>query len=702
MADESTRLLEGQAEAQRVEGTLNDAPEGQKTNADRWESTNYAKRIVVQEYDEASKWRATNHDHRWDEAERLYIAEYPQLTWPGSRVPKSSLGVPITFEQIEAMKPRIVSGLFSDDQWFEMTSRVGEDPKMAAASGSILDDQFSFSNPREQFRRAVGSSLLYGNGIMELYWDRRVETKQKYLPKFVQKKKRIFDPITGQWHAMPTGEFDMKMVDQTIERIINRPSMRYVSLRDFYIDPHAPSVVPKEARFTQKRIMMTIQDIEALRDVDGFEIPGPGELRYILNNMRDYDPADQSRQNANAANRVSTNPSVEYTADAAIGRVEVIIRWSNDRLVWVIGKALAIYNHPNPYGFIPHYNIFYADLIDRFYGLSIADVVEGEQRFQAKLVNTRLDELSLAMDPPTVTGSGKLSTYELRYRPGNVARVDDVQKDIQRQFPQNVTQQAYMEVQQSDIRVQRITGQNESAMQGVPTAQNPMARSAAGANMMQAASMSRIIHTVENAENLVFEPMIVDAWELNKLYLDPKEMMTLAAASKVDPAELFTSDITPRVRAGSRMMSKQVLAQMFPMVMQAVSNGGVLQQLSQQGQTVDWSEMFRILFDSAGYTRRATIIRKMNPDEQKAYQQQMEQQNQAGKLKFEMQDKRMGQLAEMQSDKSMADLVREAVKTMLKAQHDKGIATDQNLVKLLDMMNSGVAGGEGAGGGAVQ
>jgi len=320
--------------------------------------------------------------------------------------------------------------------------------------------------------------------------------------------------------------------------------------------------------------------------------------------------------------------------------------------------------------------------------LAVTDAVEGEQRFQAKLLNSRVDELSLALDPPTVTGSKRLSTFELRYRPGNVVTgVEDAQRDVLRQFPQNYTQQAYMEQQQSEIRVQRITGQNEAAMQGVPTAQNPMARSAAGANLQASASISRLVHIVENAENLALEPAIMQAWEWDKLYLNPAEMMVIAKAGGVDPVELFTSTITPKCRAGSRMKSQQVLAQMFPMVMQALSNAGVLQQLSQQGQTVDWQEMFRVLFDAAGYTRRAQLIRPMTKQEMQAMQQANQAQMQMAKMKSDMQDRRMAQLSEMQDSKGVMDFVKQTVNQIIKQQHEKGIATDQNLVQLLDMLN---------------
>lgn len=696
MADinaQGTQILEKQADARRPDGTLFDSPDNQRFDLDRW-SDDYARRVVVQEYDEISSWRKQNHDPRWDEAERLFLADYPQQVWPGSRQPRSSLSVPIAFEQIESMKPRMVGGLFSEDKWFECEAKAGTTPEIANCIQNTLYDQFTYSNPREQMRRVIGSALLLGNGITELYWDRHTEQRLQFIPQFVPKVKRIVDPITGQWYKQPTGEYTMKMIDKKIDQIINRPSMRYISLRDFFIDAHAPSPVVKEARYCQKRIMMPIEDVVALGTDNGFDVPEMPELVWILNNVRDYDPSDQSRQTANALNKVNINTGTEYTSDSRIGRVEVLIRWSNERLVWVIGKALTIYNHPNPFGFIPFYNTFYVDLIDRFYGLSVADVVESEQRFQAKLINTRSDELSLALDPPTTTmSSGRLSTFELRYRPGNVVHVDKPD-DVQRQFPQNYTAQAYMEQQQSEIRVQRITGQNEGVMQGVPTAQNPVARSATGANMQQAASMTRLIYTVENTETLQLEPIVADGWELDKLYLSPKEKMDIAKQCKVDPAQLFNGYIQPHVRAGSKMASKQVMAQMFPLVMQALGNGAVLAQLAIQGMTVDWQETFRVLFDAAGYTRKATIIRPMNQQEQQMFQQSQQQQQQESQMKMNMQRERLQSIADMQQDKGTMDFVKEMAKVMMQNKAE-GKPLETGLEGLMGRMMQGQGQGQG-------
>ncbi len=694
-------ILDKKADAYVPTGTLNSSVDLQNTSQNRWDSDTFARRTVVQEYREAAQWRKFNHDHRWDEAERLYLAWYPQRTWPGSREPRSCLGVPITFEQIESMKPRMVSAIFGDERWFEVDGRMGTAPKIGSVVENILGNQLEYSNPREVVRRGVNSALLLGNGIIELYWDYQKRQDRRYVPTYVPSMQRIVDPITGESFRQPTGEYDVRWVDKTIETVINRPAMRYVSVRDFFIDVHCPSVVPKEARYVTKRILMNMDDILALKGVGGFDVPSRDELMYLVNFDRPVDESDMSRTAANAQRFVNYQPAANYTADPGIGRIEVLIRHSKDRLVWVVGKSLVIYNHPHPFGHIPFYNIFYADLTDRFYGLSIADVVEGEQRFQANLLNKRVDELSLAIDPPTVTTNDRFSTYELRYRPSNVVKVTNPATDVQRQFPQNITQQAFVEAQQSDIRVQRITGQNESIMQGVPTPSNPIARSAAGANMQQAASMSRLVHNVENIEDLALEPLVADAWELDKQFLSPKEMQDFAKAGKVSLMDLFNGQVKPYVRAGSRMMARSILAQEFPLIMQSVANAGVMQELRQQGMTVDWQEMFRILFDATGYSTRGQIIRPLNDQEKQAVQQrqQAEQQQQQAEVQAELQKQRerLTSLSGMQQDKGTMDFVRDIVRTMLQNQKE-GKPIETGIAGLLGGMMSGQGqGGPGQG-----
>jgi hypothetical protein len=54
-----------------------------------------------------------------------------------------------------------------------------------------------------------------------------------------------------------------------------------------------------------------------------------------------------------------------------------------------------MYNSANELGCLPFLNSFYIDVPNQFYGLSMADVCEPEQRLQQSIINARIDELAL-------------------------------------------------------------------------------------------------------------------------------------------------------------------------------------------------------------------------------------------------------------------------------------------------------------------
>jgi hypothetical protein len=134
------------------------------------------------------------------------------------------------------------------------------------------------------------------------------------------------------------------------------------------------------------------------------------------------------------------------------------------------------------YGRMMQYSPFYTELIDRFYGMAITDVVNGEQLLQEGIVNARVDELAMALHPPTKVKRGNQTpAYQLRMRPGALAYSDDPKNDLVRDFPTNVTVNAFQEVDASNLRTQKNTGLTDIAVVGVSSGNNPGARSATGA-----------------------------------------------------------------------------------------------------------------------------------------------------------------------------------------------------------------------------
>ncbi len=79
---------------------------------DSW-SNSRALAIAVGDFEEMSNFRNTSgHDIRLQIAEELYLGWQPKKYWEGTRIPRSSLGVPISMDQVEALMPPIMASIF--------------------------------------------------------------------------------------------------------------------------------------------------------------------------------------------------------------------------------------------------------------------------------------------------------------------------------------------------------------------------------------------------------------------------------------------------------------------------------------------------------------------------------------------------------------------------------------------------------------
>lgn len=628
----------------------------------------FAAKVAVQDYRTAERYRAQNHDHRWRNADQLYVAYQQKKTWRGTRIPRSSLGVFLVFQQVESFIPRAMSALFSQDPWFETVALRGAPVEAAKAAQDILIAQFEKCNIREHVREAVKSALVYGNGILELEWFHEERKVREFVPEDVPKRVRV-QGVAGPT-LVPTGEFTRRLKETIVTKTENRPIVTYRSLAKFFIDPNTASQNPKDARFVATRDFMFIDELTALEGKDNFKIP-PREIMLMASIQKPPSEDDTTSQGREIARSGAWIPTEDTTIDAGGKRVEVIKYWTRDRLVWAMTTPEGVWpllNIPNPFGFIPFYNFSYADLLDRFYAMSLSDVLEGEQRFQAGLKNARVDEISLSLHPTTVHRRGiNVPESQLRQVPGALIPAEDPDKGVTRLFPKNVTSESHMETAASEQAAQRTTGLNDTAVSGVSGGNNPTGRTATGAGAQVQAALSRIQYFVENAEVNSLEPILRDANELNKKFLDPNQRISAADGREIDPIEIFQAEVGFKMRASSRMASKQGILQTFPMIFQAIAQPQLSAQLAMQGKKVDYQSAVNFLLETVGYSGRVEIFTDLTDEEKQAIAQRQEQESD-NQAKQNLQNTRMKDLGDLQDQKFKQDTVKQLLVETLKAQ----------------------------------
>ena len=640
---------------------LTDRQEQKVYNPDQMWSDDFAVKVAVQDFSSAEQYRTQNCDLRWRNANELYVAWVQQKYWEGTRMPRASMGVFVAFEQIESMLPKILSAIFSDNPWFQADPVGQTTAKDATLWRDTILDQLDRTRVREVFRRCIKSGLLYGNGIMKLSWTLKECKYLRWVPRMQPKAAPLYDPLQGMGQQF--SGFERVLDKQTYTEIENRPELEYVSLADFYIDPNCNSPQPRDSRFRIRRKLCTVEDLKQLRGTTPWKIPDDATLldwaRYKPSTQ-----ADATKSTEELYRLASWYPTNDQTVDPGGKRVEVLEYETDERLVLVANRCHALLNVPNSYGCCTYYDAFYADVLDRFYAMGVCDIVEGEQRLQGALLNGRLDELALALHRPMVKKLGvKTPTYALRARPGQIWEAEDPKNDYQFMQIPDITANAYIETNASQMRVQKNTGQSDLYSSGVPSAGgNSASRTATGIGAQVQASGSRIQYIVENLEDTFIEPMLNDLVKLNQMF---------PPIGTPEAEVIALTRVQLSMRASAKMQARMGLLQTFPLIMQTLGNPAFIQELAQSGQSPDWSEIMRILEEMTGYKKRADLIRQLSPEEMQARQQK---QQMPEMIKAKMQEQRIMGQQTIQREKLQASHQASLQMAQLDAEKEKLLA----------------------------
>ena len=628
---------------------------------DRW-TDQFALKTVVQDFNKASNHRAQNHDHRWRNADELYLAWVGRKFWPGTRIDRSNLGVFTTLTQIESLLPRMMSTLFADAPgWFFADALPGTDPADARLVRELMIEQMRQSRIREVFRRAFKSAFLYGNGLIELGMLYQETQRPFFRVDFIPQTRRVRLPFLGGITVtLPTGINQRRITEETRQEIINRPFAKSVSLKDIYVDPNCSSPQPQDGRFLIKRAFMTVDELDRLRDQPGFKIPP--KLQLIL--MAEKKPTTEGDRTKESMENIRGNTwtsSQDTSVDPGSKRLEVLGYWTKERHVWVLNREHTAYNIPNPVEIIPFFDVFYTDVPDRFYGLAVTDLAEPDQRLIQGIINARIDELALSIHKGTIKRRGTPTpAYQRRIYPGRWLEVDGNPRDeIVREEVQNITQQAFAEVDLAERRVARSTGVTDLAVLGTGPGKfgNAASRTATGVNTQAQASASRHGYLVENNEDTVVEPLL-DLWhKFNTLFLDPDQVQEIVDTKKdilqIEPVRIKNARVKFAMRASSKLQARAGLLQVLPLIFETILSPALLELLArQQGKTVNVEELENMVLDATNYRPKQGLFRDLTDEEK----QQLNQQPPEEQTRMQMQQERLQAQGTMQREKLDADL----------------------------------------------
>ncbi len=616
---------------------------------DSWTDTR-AIQIALGDFKKAEAYRTINHDWRFRTSDQLYLAWVQRKTWEGTKIPRSAIGIFLALEQIEALLPNVIGALFPDNN--QLPFNVEPEPNSTIQQAQAVQDLIAsqlrdLGEPgksmslREIVRRAYKQAYVYGNGLIEVSvldkWFTRTQFQRVQIPV----RQQVEHPLTGEMIGVPTGQ-TISQVRKTIgkEHIV-RPMMANVDIRDFYIDPNCSSHTVQDASYCCTRHLMTVNQMLDMEGVEGIKLPPKNELLKLAN-IKITSQGDSSKQQTERFRGMTWQPATDYTTDPNLARLELIRYFQKNRMVWLLSRQWVAYNQANEYGILPFLDAFYVDVPGRFYGLSICDLVEPDQKLAEAIINGRNDELNLMIHPPIIKKQGRpFSAAQQRLRPGVVWDAEDPDKDYRRFEMGNVTQAAYIEVDALERRVQKKTGITDLATLGTPSSGgNSANRTATGISTQSSASGKRIEYLVQTVEDQFLVPALSTLHALNQIFLPQDEMIRILGPESqqvvIDPVEIMNASVKFHMSASGKLRARSMMqGGGLGIILQGYLNPEVIQLALQTGKMLDFAQLDRLVADTFGIPPmslwrdaqqqeiQSFMQQKMAPEMMKTQQQQM-------------------------------------------------------------------------------
>jgi hypothetical protein len=583
-----------------------------------------ALRLVVGDMKKAEAW-ANMFMWRFNRYDDLYLFRVPMAFWEGTTVPRAHLGVPLVYEHIESLLPQVINTLFLQLPPFMSRPRPGTSMQVARANDGVLGWELEQTFFREQIRLLAKSALLYGTGIGKWGW--LTETKSKVRVRRVKEPPSIADPITGRLQQVETPDTDdLEVVVE--DEVINRPTFEALDLRHVFVDPGLRLPDVRKAKYVIHQAYMTIRQLDALRDVEGYDIPDQRRLVSFFFPPKEeaiHSLASQTTGGSLASFTKEFEPA-KVEEDTSVNPLEhpleVLEYWSKDRIVTVLQRKLVLRSERNEFNVIPFVSTVYSDVPNQFYGIGVTQLIGPEQRLQQGVINARLDDLSLMLNGMFIRVRGaNTPTQQIRVRPGGV--IDSDSKDGVTPIDRKpAVPESFAEIDASDKRAQRRTGANELVVQGtIPSSGSTFGRTATGINALSAGAGTRIQYFIENLADQVYVPVLRAFTEMNRTRLMPSQIQRvlseeLAIQYEGDALDILNGRFEFEILAAGKLQARSSMAQSLPLLFQFITNEPVIAALAEQGRKVNFAELVNMVFDVSGWPNKTDVIVAMTPQEQ--------------------------------------------------------------------------------------
>lgn len=375
---------------------------------------------------------------------------------------RSSVVMSDISDTIEWLMPDLMEIFTAGDRTVEFEPQGPEDERGADQETDVLNYVIDRKNKGfyvlyQWFKDA----LIAKNGIVKRYWDERqvieVEEYEEMTPDELARTVAQIELDGGEYEVLEqsggvdeeTGHFEPFHVKLRITRTLKEPRVVNVPPEEFILSPRHNSIYLDNVAFCAHRQTLTVTDLIEM----GFD---PDQVMALPDQDDEYEEEKYERFNAkHAYEALDAEEPDETMREVAIYECYIRADYDGDGKaellqVYVGGEGNEVLNWADggpaveQVDAVPFSALTPVILSHKFYGRSIAEIVEDLQRIRTVLVRQMLDNVYLTNNADKIVGEDAASENTLSdllvSRPGRIVRANTVDAVRYEQPPQIVPQ----------------------------------------------------------------------------------------------------------------------------------------------------------------------------------------------------------------------------------------------------------------------
>jgi hypothetical protein len=578
---------------------------------------------------------------------------------------------------ISAIVPKIMGGIFYEDPCFLLRPSPGTTEQVVQAKTAVFTFQLKAMRFEEEVERGLEQMALLGTAIWKWGYTEYEKTQKKY-KRYADKQTIEDGGKTVEIDTPESDDFEIEFYKKTV----SHPWLKMCDIRTVLVDPGCRVGDIRAAKWVVYRDYASYQDLERLRDLEGYNIPEETVLRQMFAQATSPKPDNISMtipEGMMGYLQHSKPRSYKTSADPNRSPLEILEYWDNEKVIVVLdynGHSILIRNEANPFGKIPFYSANWRNIPDSFYGQGLGLLIGSEQIVEQGVTNLALDLLAYCLQPVALRKKGvNTLTQNTRWEQGGII---DVEEDVEKAFKflqmPTPPQEAFAFIQQSQAAGAATSGANEQVVQGAGHAgvSTTGMRSGTGAAAVIQANASRLDGPTGRFVRQVFEPWLHQMDDLDNDLLPTSVLRDvlgeeISESFKVDHVDYRNSEVKYEVLAGANLGAKKEMSQFLPVLIQMFTNPIFLQGIKDAGYKFDALAIFQAFSDAAGWKFSQNFVVPMT-DQEKAKEQAnspaalAQQQAQNAKA---AQDEKFKQEQTLENQKQLGKAGNEAVRASI-------------------------------------